>query len=85
LRTAFPARAVQILIHNTDDHLRNHGFFIDEGGIRLPPVPQRTGDPASGMLAWYFPMKWRSSGISQPVSAVCFRGWISIDHLRISS
>jgi serine/threonine-protein kinase HipA len=27
-----------ILIHNTDDHLRNHGFFIDEGGIRLSPA-----------------------------------------------
>jgi serine/threonine-protein kinase HipA len=27
-----------ILIHNTDDHLRNHGFFVDEGGIRLSPA-----------------------------------------------
>jgi serine/threonine-protein kinase HipA len=27
-----------ILIHNTDDHLRNHGFFIDESGIRLSPA-----------------------------------------------
>jgi serine/threonine-protein kinase HipA len=27
-----------ILIHNTDDHLRNHGFLIDEGGIRLSPA-----------------------------------------------
>jgi serine/threonine-protein kinase HipA len=27
-----------ILIHNTDDHLRNHGFFIDEKGIRLSPA-----------------------------------------------
>lgn len=27
-----------ILIHNTDDHLRNHGFFIDDGGIRLSPA-----------------------------------------------
>jgi serine/threonine-protein kinase HipA len=27
-----------ILIHNTDDHLRNHGFFINEGGIRLSPA-----------------------------------------------
>jgi serine/threonine-protein kinase HipA len=27
-----------ILIHNTDDHLCNHGFFIDEGGIRLSPA-----------------------------------------------
>lgn len=27
-----------ILIHNTDDHLRNHGFFIDDTGIRLSPA-----------------------------------------------
>ncbi len=27
-----------ILIHNTDDHLRNHGFFIEEQGIRLSPA-----------------------------------------------
>lgn len=27
-----------ILIHNTDDHLRNHGFFVDGQGIRLSPA-----------------------------------------------
>ena len=27
-----------ILIHNTDDHLRNHGFFIAADGIRLSPA-----------------------------------------------
>src|ERR1700733_3927890 len=27
-----------ILIHNTDDHLRNHGFLIDEQGLRLSPA-----------------------------------------------
>jgi len=27
-----------ILIHNTDDHLRNHGFLINEQGIRLSPA-----------------------------------------------
>jgi serine/threonine-protein kinase HipA len=27
-----------ILIHNTDDHLRNHGFFIEEQGLRLSPA-----------------------------------------------
>jgi serine/threonine-protein kinase HipA len=27
-----------ILIHNTDDHLRNHGFFVNESGIRLSPA-----------------------------------------------
>jgi serine/threonine-protein kinase HipA len=27
-----------ILIHNTDDHLRNHGFFVGERGISLSPA-----------------------------------------------
>ena len=27
-----------ILIHNTDDHLRNHGFLIGRRGIRLSPA-----------------------------------------------
>jgi serine/threonine-protein kinase HipA len=27
-----------ILIRNTDDHLRNHGFFVGESGIRLSPA-----------------------------------------------
>ncbi len=27
-----------ILIHNTDDHLRNHGFFVEHSGIRLSPA-----------------------------------------------
>lgn len=27
-----------ILIHNTDDHLRNHGFFIGSRGIALSPA-----------------------------------------------
>jgi serine/threonine-protein kinase HipA len=27
-----------VLIHNTDDHLRNHGFFLGEQGLRLSPA-----------------------------------------------
>ena len=27
-----------IRVHNTDDHLRNHGFFVDAAGIRLSPA-----------------------------------------------
>ncbi len=27
-----------ILIHNTDDHLRNHGFFVGPQGLRLSPA-----------------------------------------------
>jgi serine/threonine-protein kinase HipA len=26
------------MIHNTDDHLRNHGFFIDVLGVRPSPA-----------------------------------------------
>jgi serine/threonine-protein kinase HipA len=26
------------LIHNTDDHLRNHGFFVEDRGVRLSPA-----------------------------------------------
>ena len=29
---------LNIRIHNTDDHLRNHGFFLDAQGIRLSPA-----------------------------------------------
>jgi len=29
---------LNIRIHNTDDHLRNHGFFVDKQGVRLSPV-----------------------------------------------
>jgi serine/threonine-protein kinase HipA len=30
--------AFNVLIHNTDDHLRNHGFFVSRDGIRLSPA-----------------------------------------------
>jgi serine/threonine-protein kinase HipA len=29
---------LNIRIHNTDDHLRNHGFFVNSQGIRLSPA-----------------------------------------------
>ena len=29
---------LNIRIHNTDDHLRNHGFFVDAQGVRLSPA-----------------------------------------------
>ena len=29
---------LNIRVHNTDDHLRNHGFFVDAHGIRLSPA-----------------------------------------------
>jgi len=29
---------LNIRIPNTDDHLRNHGFFVDAAGIRLSPA-----------------------------------------------
>jgi serine/threonine-protein kinase HipA len=29
---------LNVRIHNTDDHLRNHGFFVDKQGLRLSPA-----------------------------------------------
>src|SRR5216684_120045 len=37
-RELFRRVVFSILIHNTDDHLRNHGFFIGEKGISLSPA-----------------------------------------------
>lgn len=37
-RELFRRVLFNILIHNTDDHLRNHGFFIDRNGITLSPA-----------------------------------------------
>ena len=37
-RELFRRVVFSILIHNTDDHLRNHGFFIEERGISLSPA-----------------------------------------------
>ncbi|MFN7921305.1 MAG: type II toxin-antitoxin system HipA family toxin [Bryobacteraceae bacterium] len=37
-RELFRRVVFSILIHNTDDHLRNHGFFFTEEGIVLSPV-----------------------------------------------
>jgi serine/threonine-protein kinase HipA len=37
-RQLFRRVVFSILIHNTDDHLRNHGFFLDSTGLRLSPA-----------------------------------------------
>ena len=37
-RQLFRRVIFSILIHNTDDHLRNHGFFVDTSGLRLSPA-----------------------------------------------
>jgi serine/threonine-protein kinase HipA len=37
-RELFRRVVLSILIHNTDDHLRNHGFFLGERGITLSPA-----------------------------------------------
>ncbi|MEO7123618.1 MAG: HipA domain-containing protein, partial [Lacisediminihabitans sp.] len=38
LAELFRRVAVSVGLHNTDDHLRNHGFLRDEGGWVLSPV-----------------------------------------------
>lgn len=37
-RELFRRVVFNILIHNTDDHLRNHGFFVNPEGIVLSPA-----------------------------------------------
>lgn len=40
-----------ICVHNTDDHLRNHGFLLGEQGWRLSPVYDLNPQPWPGGLA----------------------------------
>lgn len=40
-----------IMIHNTDDHLRNHGFLLGSEGWRLSPVYDIKPQPSPGGLA----------------------------------
>ncbi len=37
-RQLFRRVVFSILIHNTDDHLRNHGFLLEPTGLRLSPA-----------------------------------------------
>lgn len=37
-RQLFRRVVFSILIHNTDDHLRNHGFLLGPAGLRLSPA-----------------------------------------------
>lgn len=40
--------ALTILLSNTDDHLRNHGFLLGQGGWRLSPAFDINPNPAPG-------------------------------------
>lgn len=40
-----------ICIHNTDDHLRNHGFLLVESGWKLSPAYDLNPQPWTGGLA----------------------------------
>ena len=50
LRELFCRMVFNVACHNTDDHLRNHGFLWDEEGWRLAPaydiVPQPVFEPS---------------------------------------
>ena len=37
-----------VALHNTDDHLRNHGFVREPGGWRLSPLFDVNPDPDRG-------------------------------------
>jgi serine/threonine-protein kinase HipA len=49
-----------VVVHNTDDHLRNHGFLRSPGGWRISPLFDVNPDPDPG--------KARAAGISGAVS-----------------
>ena len=38
LRELWKRIVFSIAVTNTDDHLRNHGFLVDEKGLRLSPM-----------------------------------------------
>ena len=40
--------AFSVLIHNTDDHLRNHGFLLTPKGWRLAPMFDVNPNPDGG-------------------------------------
>jgi len=40
--------AFSILVNNTDDHLRNHGFLHESGGWRLSPAFDLNPNPDTG-------------------------------------
>jgi serine/threonine-protein kinase HipA len=40
-----------IAVHNTDDHLRNHGFLLTEGGWFLSPAYDLNPDPHGAGLS----------------------------------
>ena len=48
LRELWSRMAFSQLVHNTDDHLRNHGFLLTEKGWRLSPVFDVNPDPYGG-------------------------------------
>lgn len=48
LRELFRRIVFNVAIHNTDDHLRNHGFLRAPGGWRLSPIFDVNPDPDLG-------------------------------------
>ena len=47
LRQLWTRVVFNILVSNTDDHLRNHGFILEEGGWRLAPAYDMNPYPGS--------------------------------------
>ena len=55
-------KVFSMLLHNTDVHLRNHGFLLGTEGWRLSPVYDINPQPWPG-------------GLSLNADEVCFLGW----------
>jgi serine/threonine-protein kinase HipA len=49
LRELWRRMAFSVLINNTDDHLRNHGFLREPGGWRLSPAFDINPNPDPGV------------------------------------
>ncbi len=50
LADVFRRTALGVALHNTDDHLRNHGFLFSDGGWSPSPIFDINPDPDPGSL-----------------------------------
>ncbi len=61
-----------IAVHNTDDHLRNHGFLLTENGWELSPAYDLNADPNGSGL---------SLNISETDNALSFDLTLEVSHM----
>lgn len=64
-RELFARMVFNVLIGNTDDHARNHAFFVEGDKIRLTPAYDICPQNRSGGEASHGMKIWRNSNLSQ--------------------